>query len=110
MRSPKPITVIIACPHCGTRYQVPPETLGDAGRKVACAHCGQSWMAEPGAVMPQAEPDDRLFSEADERALDKSFTEEEAALRDVPSSVRQLIPRGEVPPPEVMRSISEIKA
>lgn len=110
MRSTKPITVIIACPHCGTRYQVPPETLGNAGRKVACAHCGQSWMAEPGAAMPVPEPDDRLFNEADEKALDKSFADEEAALRDVPSSVRQLLPKGEVPPPEVMRSISEIKA
>jgi len=109
MRSPKPITVIIACPHCGTRYQVPPETLGDAGRKVACAHCGQSWMAEPGAALPVPQ-EDRLFSEADERALDKSFADEETALKDVPSSVRQLIPKGEVPPPEVMRSISEIKA
>ena len=110
MRSPKPITVIIACPHCGTRYQVPPETLGDAGRKVACAHCGQSWMAEPGAALPVPPEDDKLFNEADERALDKSFSDEEAALRDVPSAVRQLIPKGEVPPPEVMRSISEIKA
>jgi predicted Zn finger-like uncharacterized protein len=109
MRSPKPITVIIACPHCGTRYQVPPETLGDAGRKVACAHCGQSWMAEPGAALP-APLDDKLFTEADEKALDRSFAAEEAALRDVPASVRQLIPKGEVPPPEVMRSISEIKA
>ncbi len=110
MRSPKPITVVIACPHCGTRYQVPPATLGDAGRKVACAHCGQSWMAEPGAALPMPEPDDRLFNDADEKALDKSFADEEAALRDVPSSVRQLLPKGEVPPPEVMRSISEIKA
>jgi predicted Zn finger-like uncharacterized protein len=109
MRSPKPITVIIACPHCGTRYQVPPETLGDAGRKVACAHCGQSWMAEPGAALPVPQ-DDKLFTEADEKALDRSFAAEEAALRDVPASVRQLIPKGEVPPPEVMRSISEIKA
>ena len=110
MRSPKPITVIIACPHCGTRYQVPPETLGSSGRKVACAHCGQSWMADPGSAMPVPVQDDKLFSDADERALDKGFAAEEATLRDVPASVRQLIPDGEVPPPEVMRSISEIKA
>jgi len=109
MRSPKPISVIIACPHCGTRYQVPPETLGNTGRKVACAHCGQSWMAEPGAALPTPE-DDRLFTEADEAALDKSFASEEAALREVPPAVRQLIPEGETPPPEVMRSIAEIKA
>jgi predicted Zn finger-like uncharacterized protein len=107
---PKPITVIIACPHCATRYQVPPETLGSTGRKVACAHCGQSWMADPSTAIPVPEPDDKLFSDADERALDKSFSAEEAALRDVPASVRQLLPKGEVPPPEVMRSISEIKA
>ena len=31
MRSPEPSTVVIACPHCGTRYQVPPETLGADG-------------------------------------------------------------------------------
>jgi len=110
MRSPKPLTVIIACPHCGTRYQVPPQTLGDAGRKVACAHCGQSWMAEPGDALPVPQEDDKLFSDADERALDKSFADEESSLRDVPASVRQLIPKGEVPPPEVMRSITEIKA
>jgi len=110
MRSPKPMSIIIACPHCGTRYQVPPETLGDAGRKVACAHCGQSWMAAPGGALPAPVEDDRLFSEAEEAALDSSFAAEEAALHDVPASVRQLIPRGEVPPPEVMRSIAEIKA
>lgn len=110
MRSPKPITVIIACPHCGTRYQVPPETLGSSGRKVACAHCGQSWMAEPGSALPLPVHEDKLFTEADERALDKGFAAEEASLRDVPAAVRQLIPPGEVPPPEVMRSISEIKA
>lgn len=110
MRSTKPITVIIACPHCGTRYQVPPETLGSAGRKVACAHCGQSWMAEPGAALPAPEPDDRLFSDDDERELDRSFSEVETALQEIPPAVRQLIPKGEVPPPEVMRSITEIKA
>jgi predicted Zn finger-like uncharacterized protein len=110
MRAPKPISVIIACPHCGTRYQVPPDTLGSAGRKVACAHCGQSWLAEPKSAQAVPEPDDKLFSDEDERALDKSFAAEEEALKDVPAAVRQMIPKGEVPPPEVMRSISEIKA
>jgi predicted Zn finger-like uncharacterized protein len=110
MRSPKPMSIIIACPHCGTRYQVPPETLGDAGRRVACAHCGRSWMAEPATAFLPPPEDDRLFSAADETALDKSFAAEEAALKGLPASVRQLIPRGAVPPPEVMRSIAEIKA
>ena len=42
----QPATVVIACPHCGTRYQVPPETLGSRGRQVSCAHCGKAWLAE----------------------------------------------------------------
>jgi predicted Zn finger-like uncharacterized protein len=109
MRSPMPISIIIACPHCGTRYQVPSDTLGDTGRKVACAHCGQSWLALPGAALPPPPEEDRLFSDAEEAALDRSFEAEEAAHRHIPASLREIMPEGEVPP-EVMRSITEIKA
>ncbi len=101
MRSPLPSSVVIVCPHCDTRYQVPPETLGDAGRKVACANCGKAWLAE--RIMPVAP--------SDEDQLDRSFAlEERAALERVPASVRQLVPEGEVPPPDVLRSIAEIQA
>ena len=55
-------TVMIACPHCGTRYQVPFQTIGSDGREVQCAQCGKSWhataqMASAPALVPAADPD-----------------------------------------------------
>jgi len=52
--------VIIACPNCGTRYQVAYSAIGKRGRSVQCAHCGKSWEAhadpppEPPAATPPA--------------------------------------------------------
>lgn len=108
MRSPQPATVVIACPHCGTRYQVPPETLGPTGRKVSCAHCGKAWLAE--ARMPPAE-EDRLFTPIEEEALDREFKaiENRNGIAEIPASLRGVMPDG-APPPEVVRSIAEIKA
>lgn len=109
MASPRPKSVVITCPHCGTRYQVPPETIGARGREVACANCARTWKAEA----PPAIEDDKLFSPEDEEQLDRSFKAAESetdALADVPAALRALIPKGEVPPPEVMRSIAEIRA
>jgi len=77
-------TVMIACPHCGTRYQVPFQTIGSDGREVQCAQCGKSWHATaqlapvaPPALVP-ADPD-QLFSK-DEAALDFDFETEEKAV------------------------------
>lgn len=87
MRSPLPATTVIACPHCGTRYQVPAETLGPKGREVQCAHCSKSWLAAPGVAdapkpvptAPENDPD-KLFDETTERDLDAAFVAEEKAL------------------------------
>jgi len=106
MRSPQPATVVIACPHCGTRYQVPPETLGPRGRQVSCAHCGKAWMAEA-----QTPPDDdKLFTSTEEEALDREFKaiEHRTGIAEIPT-LRGTMPDG-APPPEVVRSIAEIKA
>ncbi|HEY8594450.1 MAG TPA: MJ0042-type zinc finger domain-containing protein [Devosiaceae bacterium] len=100
--------MIIACPHCDTRYDVSAETLGSAGRQVQCARCGKAWrataesaveelkvvggvaieMARPSAgrakdaaVAPPNQgtppPDDNLFSDVAEAALDAGFEAEE---------------------------------
>jgi predicted Zn finger-like uncharacterized protein len=37
--------MLIACPKCETSYEVKPETLGEAGRKVRCANCQEVWFA-----------------------------------------------------------------
>ncbi|MGV3491619.1 MAG: zinc-ribbon domain-containing protein [Devosia sp.] len=109
MRSPQPATVVIACPHCGTRYQVPPETLGATGRTVSCAHCGKAWLATAPAPEPE---DDVLFSPGEEEALDREFAavEKRSEIAAVPSSLRKLMPQEQPPPPEVVKSIAEIKA
>lgn len=108
MHSPQPATVVIACPHCGTRYQVPPETLGPTGRKVSCAHCGKAWLAEA-KLLPLHE--DRLFTPLEEEALDREFKamENRTGGAEIPASLRGVMPDG-APPPEVVRSIAEIKA
>ena len=77
MSSPDLQTVVIACPNCGTRYQVPYGTIGAAGREVQCAQCSKPWHATADAPPPPAVIDeDRLFSPADERALDAQFEAE----------------------------------
>ncbi|OEO30679.1 hypothetical protein VW23_019985 [Devosia insulae DS-56] len=108
MRSLQPATVVIACPHCGTRYQVPPETLGPRGRQVSCAHCGKAWMAEAQIAPPD---DDKLFTPTEEEALDREFKaiEHRTGIAEIPASLRGVMPDG-APPPEVVRSIAEIKA
>lgn len=75
---------VIACPHCGTRYQVPAETLGPEGREVQCAHCARSWLAVAGAVAAPKPADpapnpDQLFDDRTERDLDAAFVAEEQA-------------------------------
>jgi predicted Zn finger-like uncharacterized protein len=96
-------TVVIVCPHCGTRYQVPSETIGSKGRQVQCAHCSKAWqaMAEQPARVPRLEPlapaadeteDDRLFDADAEAELDAQFEAEqrrtaEAEVEDGPADV-----------------------
>jgi predicted Zn finger-like uncharacterized protein len=103
-------TVVIECPHCGTRYQLPPEAIGPKGRQVACAHCGQTWQAK--AIDQPAPPkdEDALFDAASEAALDDEFaSEERASSREIAAAA----------PPDVpdatddegrLRTIAEIKA
>lgn len=76
MQSPQAQTVVITCPNCGTRYQVTPDTLGAAGRKVSCAECGKAWLA---TATPPAPPPPPLAPE-DEDQLDAAFAAEQAAL------------------------------
>ena len=105
MLSSQSALVVIACPHCGTRYQVPPETLGQSGRRVSCAHCSKAWLAEA----PTPPNEDRLFSPLEEEELDREFNALEKGVP-APESIRRMLPGNEPPPPEVVKSIAEIKA
>lgn len=71
MSVPERSQVVIACPNCGTRYQLAYATIGAKGRTVACANCGQSWEAH---AAPPGETD---FSALAEAALDEKMIAEE---------------------------------
>ncbi|MCB1491662.1 MAG: zinc-ribbon domain-containing protein [Rhodobiaceae bacterium] len=45
--------MIIRCPECKTRYDVPDTALGGGGRTVACARCGTRWHAVPEPEAPK---------------------------------------------------------
>lgn len=110
MRSPLSAMTVIVCPHCGTRYQVPMETLGPKGREVSCAHCSKSWQAVPGHAKAPAAPvkdPDQLFDAVAERDLDAAFAAEEQAVAAEAAPVPDV---ETAPPDEQMRSIEEIKA
>ena len=47
--------MIVTCPSCATRYDLPDHVLGSDGRLVKCATCGSSWQAE--GNLPSRTPD-----------------------------------------------------
>ena len=101
MSAAETLPVVIACPNCGTRYQVPFATIGAKGRNVQCAHCGKSWQARA-----EAPPPEKLRPQA-EAVLDEQFTEEERRTKG-----RSGAPSDPVPlrSPEHQRTLDEIKA
>jgi predicted Zn finger-like uncharacterized protein len=105
MSSPDLATVVIACPNCGTRYQVPHATIGPAGREVQCAQCGKPWHATADAPPPPAIVDDLLFSSEDEAALDESF-EAVATVAAPPRPLPAAMPMDA----EHARTLAEIRA
>jgi predicted Zn finger-like uncharacterized protein len=105
MPTPDATPVVIACPNCGTRYQLAYSAIGRRGRSVQCASCGKSWQAHaerPHAPPPAPKPPpsqetealvldlpgaprhvamDTPFGKLAEEMLDLKFTEEEARHR-----------------------------
>ncbi len=59
--------MLIACPNCQTTYEVKPEFLGDAGRKVRCAKCQEIWFAA------RPPPEDDAFEAAFEEIAGAAF-------------------------------------
>jgi len=100
MSAAETLPVVIACPNCGTRYQVPFATIGAKGRNVQCAHCGKSWQAKAEA------PAEKLQPKA-EAALDEKFAEEERRTKAGRGAASEpLVVRS----PEHQRTLDEIKA
>lgn len=50
--------MIITCPSCATRYEIPPKHLGPAGRMVRCTNCGHRWFVSHEAAEGADQPDE----------------------------------------------------
>jgi predicted Zn finger-like uncharacterized protein len=103
-------SVVIECPHCGTRYQLPPDAIGPQGRKVACAHCGETWQARAEAFPALESDEDALFDAVAERALDDEFASAERAGASESSLPAFAGAADALVEDERMRTIAEIKA
>ena len=44
--------MIITCPACHTKFQLPPASLGATGRNVRCSSCGERWFVEAFTDLP----------------------------------------------------------
>lgn len=49
--------MMIACPQCGTRYNLSAAQIGPEGRMLKCAKCQHQWFVPPEEPAPAADPD-----------------------------------------------------
>jgi predicted Zn finger-like uncharacterized protein len=48
--------MIITCPACQTKFQIPPASLGSHGRNVRCSSCGERWFVDAFTSPPPPPP------------------------------------------------------
>ncbi len=87
--------MLIICPHCATRHEVPDDYIGEAGRKVRCSGCREIWLAERPAPADTVET---AADNADERP-GTAETSAESGFDAVPPGDA---PESAAPPPQGM--------
>ncbi|MEO0613282.1 MAG: zinc-ribbon domain-containing protein, partial [Pseudomonadota bacterium] len=58
-------SMIIACPHCQTRFQVAEDRFLPSGRSVRCSECATSWFVPAPQAIETLSPQTRLNDRAD---------------------------------------------
>lgn len=71
--------MIITCPACETRYNVPDNTVAGRARKVRCAKCSHEWLIEPPEPEAASEPEPVAEPSAPSEAEESAATPELAA-------------------------------
>jgi predicted Zn finger-like uncharacterized protein len=82
--------MIIACPACATRYDVPESAVGANGRTVRCAKCRHSWFEDgSGDFEEELDPDfaeEDVSAAAQDRQVDHGVSFEDEAGFDQPDA------------------------
>lgn len=55
--------MIITCPSCDSRFEVPTAALGTEGRQVRCSSCQHAWHQMPAEDPPPPEPEEVAFED-----------------------------------------------
>ena len=68
--------MLLACPQCEAKYEVPPEAIPPEGRDVQCSNCGHVWFQASESDMASSE----VPAQADASEDDAEYDDAEAAL------------------------------
>lgn len=93
--------MILSCSECGTRYLVPTQALGEAGRRVRCKVCNHEWFQSPEGDTSSSSgaeslaTEDQPFEESYGPADDSPRFQE--VLESIPEAIRPLPEGSELP-------------
>ena len=102
--------MLLVCPSCRTRYNVPDNAVGVDGRQVRCANCKHGWFQE--GVNPATAPSPSIAAPAEQNGPAPGITPPEA-VRPMPTAQPPPVdetPLGDAPDPAPRFRVAETDA